>query len=399
MQVSGAFVGMIIGRGGENVKSMSRESGAKIEVSRDDGDRDADRNVTITGTAESIEKAMKLIEDVIGNRAGGLDDRSDAESLPEPPPGFEASQHEEWLFNAKTQEFFNKTTGALAWLNASTGLFCPIREGVRHGDLQLISGTAVGIANSEAKDAPKTVVIPDLHRVAQALKAPFDHVDMPASMIAVFASPADGVPGVPVDQAARTFHEKLVRRIASWRSAWLDQAWFGALTGAMMDVAGERGVLPVVAAALLIGRKVVATSAPGARVCLMAGAASDACTAVAPMEMDGFVCCFQQLPPQSPDVADTADTLCIPVALLAGLSPLSTLDDGVTCTAVSRHLDRQGAWPNVAHSRLQAVAAQCGAVAPWALGESWCELRSLFQNRPRAAAVALLRAARQAPPK
>ena len=359
----------------------------------------------------------------------GLAGRSDAESLPEPPPGFEASQHEEWLFNAKTQEFFNKTTGALAWLNASTGLFCPIStsalgtlnggvfadralvtrslrgflrclgEGVRHGDLQLISGTAVGIANSEAKDAPKTVVIPDLHRVAQALKAPFDHVDMPASMIAVFASPADGVPGVPVDQAARTFHEKLVRRIASWRSAWLDQAWFGALTGAMMDVAGERGVLPVVAAALLIGRKVVATSAPGARVCLMAGAASDACTAVAPMEMDGFVCCFQQLPPQSPDVADTADTLCIPVALLAGLSPLSTLDDGVTCTAVSRHLDRQGAWPNVAHSRLQAVAAQCGAVAPWALGESWCELRSLFQNRPRAAAVALLRAARQAPPK
>ena len=32
---------MIIGRGGENVKAMSRESGAKIEVSRDDGDRDA----------------------------------------------------------------------------------------------------------------------------------------------------------------------------------------------------------------------------------------------------------------------------------------------------------------------------------------------------------------------
>ena len=65
MQVSGSFVGpfaasrscllpwqsgggpavlrgMIIGRGGENVKAMSRESGAKIEVSRDAGDRDAE---------------------------------------------------------------------------------------------------------------------------------------------------------------------------------------------------------------------------------------------------------------------------------------------------------------------------------------------------------------------
>ena len=35
--------GMIIGRGGESIKAMSRESGAKIEVSKDDaGDRDSD---------------------------------------------------------------------------------------------------------------------------------------------------------------------------------------------------------------------------------------------------------------------------------------------------------------------------------------------------------------------
>ena len=30
--------------------------------------------MTITGTAESIEKATQLIEDVIGNRAGASDD-------------------------------------------------------------------------------------------------------------------------------------------------------------------------------------------------------------------------------------------------------------------------------------------------------------------------------------
>ena len=36
------------------------------------------------------------------------------------------SEHEEWLFNVKTDEFFNKKTGAFAWLNASTGMFCPI---------------------------------------------------------------------------------------------------------------------------------------------------------------------------------------------------------------------------------------------------------------------------------
>ena len=285
-------------------------------------------------------------------------------------------------------------------------------EGTRHEDLHFLSGTAVGLLNSD-KATPKTVVIPDLHRVAQALRAPFDHVDMPASMLAVFAA-GEGREGVPVEQAARTFHERLVRRIASWRSAWLDQAWFGALTGAMMDVAAVAGesakgnALPVVAAALLVGRKVVVASAPGARACLMAGAAPDGCSSVSPLEMDGSVCCFQQLPNRSPGIADT---LCIPIALLAGFS---RLEDGATCSAVSRHLDPSGLPSSL---QVKAIApeirddlspaaevfvseetagsccgvAPCGAEGPKRayLSRSWC----LIWSPPQAGAAEPLAAA------
>eukprot|EP00931_Biecheleriopsis_adriatica_P113538 TRINITY_DN88612_c0_g1_i1.p1 TRINITY_DN88612_c0_g1~~TRINITY_DN88612_c0_g1_i1.p1 ORF type:complete len:162 (-),score=26.00 TRINITY_DN88612_c0_g1_i1:22-507(-) len=92
-------VGMLIGRGGENVKSLTRESGAKIDVSRDSGDREGDRTVTITGNQESVAKATRMVEEVIG-RTSAADEVSEAESLPEAPPGFEPCEHEEWLYHS-----------------------------------------------------------------------------------------------------------------------------------------------------------------------------------------------------------------------------------------------------------------------------------------------------------
>eukprot|EP00435_Cladocopium_sp_Y103_P048183 s2515_g14.t1 len=269
MYVSGTFVGMIIGRGGESIKAMSRESGARIEVSRDDlGDRDADRTVTILGTQEAVDKASRMIEDIVA--------RSEEEPhfgpAPRPrtveaPPGFDECEHEEWLYNPSTKEYFSKKSGALAWLNESTGIFCPIREGVKHSDLQPVTaGTAVLTsvapekAGSVTAAVPKTVVIPDLHRVAMALKLPFDHVDSPCAMLAVFG-------GSEPAAAAMNFHEKLLRRIASWRSVWMDQAWLAAMTAAMMDLAGS-GPLPVMAAALQMGPRLVSVASPGAHLAL-----------------------------------------------------------------------------------------------------------------------------------
>ena len=196
--------------------------------------------------------------------------------------------------------------------------------------MQVFSGTAV--IGSDQGPAPKTAIIPDLHRVALALKMPFDHVDHPSGMVAAFGS----TEAVPVDHAARGFHEKLLRRISSWRSAWLDQAWFGALTGAILDlVSGSTsGSLPVMGAALLLGRKVIAVSAPGAHVCLMLG--SEGCEAVTPMEAQGSLCCFASLPPKGDKNSS------VYVAVIAdGKGQLEPIEDSKICSAVGPHLDPQ----------------------------------------------------------
>ncbi|CAK9065085.1 unnamed protein product [Durusdinium trenchii] len=349
MYVSGSFIGMIIGRGGESIKAMSRESGAKIEVSKDDvGDRDADRRVTIHGTAEAVEKASQMIQDIVSRSE---EEQSERGSVIEPPAGFEDCEHEDWLYNATTQEFFSKKTGALAWLNA--GIFCPIREGINHQDVQVFSGTAV--IGSDQGPAPKTAIIPDLHRVALALKMPFDHVDHPSGMVAAFGS----TEAVPVDHAARGFHEKLLRRISSWRSAWLDQAWFGALTGAILDlVSGSTsGSLPVMGAALLLGRKVIAVSAPGAHVCLMLG--SEGCEAVTPMEAQGSLCCFASLPPKGDKNSS------VYVAVIAdGKGQLEPIEDSKICSAVGPSLHQRR--PRAAALALARVARKAGSTGPLA---------------------------------
>eukprot|EP00441_Pelagodinium_beii_P027462 CAMPEP_0197678172 /NCGR_PEP_ID=MMETSP1338-20131121/89594_1 /TAXON_ID=43686 ORGANISM="Pelagodinium beii, Strain RCC1491" /NCGR_SAMPLE_ID=MMETSP1338 /ASSEMBLY_ACC=CAM_ASM_000754 /LENGTH=538 /DNA_ID=CAMNT_0043259081 /DNA_START=30 /DNA_END=1642 /DNA_ORIENTATION=+ len=361
IKIAQEFVGMLIGKGGENIKAMSRDTGAKIDVSRDDGERDADRTVTISGSREAVDKAAEMVEEVAngGNNrsgAGNHASESDAESDPEAPPGFEPCEYEEWLYHEGNQEYFNKKTGRLAWRDASTGMFGPIREGETHQDLLFVASACTGLspAGEEAKTAaPKTVVIPDLHRVAQMLKVPFDHVDKPASMMAVFRSPSPGTEGVPVDVAARSLHDKLIRRIASWRSAWMDQAWLGALTGAIFDVSlGFSGVQPILSVALVVGRRIVASSTAGARICVMAGTSVETCLPVTPMEMQGAACCFQMLPNHSPEV----QAMCIPVALTAGQTALS---DSQAAAVVAPHI--LAGRPRAASAALMQAGRKAGA--------------------------------------
>ncbi|CAJ1334151.1 unnamed protein product [Effrenium voratum] len=192
-------------------------------------------------------------------------------------------------------------------------MFCPIREGLQIPEAHFVSGTAA------LAETCKTVVIPDLHRVAAALKVPFDHVDKPAAMVAVFAP---GAASASAEMAApsalaRAFHEKLVRRIGSWRSGWLDVAWCGAVTGAMMDLPGG-GRRPM-AAVLQLGRRVVAASFDAAMAILESG------EAVQQMDLQGYKCCFQVLPKDSQDSV-----------LVTGLVAGADLEQHALSTALSR---------------------------------------------------------------
>lgn len=60
-------VGVLIGKAGDTIRSLQDNSGAKIQIVRDaDADpRSATRPLELVGTLNSINKAEKLIKDVI----------------------------------------------------------------------------------------------------------------------------------------------------------------------------------------------------------------------------------------------------------------------------------------------------------------------------------------------
>ncbi|KAF5797829.1 putative K domain-containing protein [Helianthus annuus] len=66
-------VGVIIGKGGETIKYLQLQSGAKIQVTRDmDHDpQSLTRAVELTGTSEAIAKAEQLIKDVLAEAESG----------------------------------------------------------------------------------------------------------------------------------------------------------------------------------------------------------------------------------------------------------------------------------------------------------------------------------------
>ena len=67
IEIPNGRVGVIIGKGGETIKYLQLQSGAKIQVTRD---MDADPNsqtraVELMGTSEQIAKAEQLISEVL----------------------------------------------------------------------------------------------------------------------------------------------------------------------------------------------------------------------------------------------------------------------------------------------------------------------------------------------
>ncbi|XP_051129168.1 uncharacterized protein LOC127250062 [Andrographis paniculata] len=66
-------VGVIIGKGGETIKYLQHQSGAKIQVTRDiDSDPNCTtRGVELTGTPDQIAKAEQLIDDVLSEAEAG----------------------------------------------------------------------------------------------------------------------------------------------------------------------------------------------------------------------------------------------------------------------------------------------------------------------------------------
>ena len=65
MNVPGFKVGLIIGKGGEMIKQMQEQSGAKIVIIQDSPEAAMEKPLRITGTPEAVEVAKSLVTDIL----------------------------------------------------------------------------------------------------------------------------------------------------------------------------------------------------------------------------------------------------------------------------------------------------------------------------------------------
>uniref|UniRef100_A0A3P8NC39 K Homology domain-containing protein n=1 Tax=Astatotilapia calliptera TaxID=8154 RepID=A0A3P8NC39_ASTCA len=67
--VPDSMVGLIIGRGGEQINKIQQESGCKVQIAPDSGGL-PERNVSLTGTQDSIQKAKRLLNEIVSRGRG-----------------------------------------------------------------------------------------------------------------------------------------------------------------------------------------------------------------------------------------------------------------------------------------------------------------------------------------
>ncbi|CAL1141988.1 unnamed protein product [Cladocopium goreaui] len=79
LSVPSSLIGAIIGRGGETIKRFCTESGARIEVSKDQIDTAQERVIFLSGSAEHVDRAEAMISDFVANRARGSGKGNQAE--------------------------------------------------------------------------------------------------------------------------------------------------------------------------------------------------------------------------------------------------------------------------------------------------------------------------------
>ncbi|XP_066563813.1 far upstream element-binding protein 2 isoform X1 [Amia ocellicauda] len=67
--VPDGMVGLIIGRGGEQINKIQQDSGCKVQIAPDSGGL-PDRSVSLTGSPDSIQKAKMLLDEIVSRGRG-----------------------------------------------------------------------------------------------------------------------------------------------------------------------------------------------------------------------------------------------------------------------------------------------------------------------------------------
>ncbi|CAL1363886.1 unnamed protein product [Linum trigynum] len=123
MEVPNDKVGVLIGKGGDTIRFLQYNSGAKIQITRDaDADpRCVTRPVEIIGTLDSISKAEKLIQAVIAEADAGGSPALVARGHPSVQSAAVAEQLEMQVPNEKVGLIIGKGGDTIKALQAKTG--------------------------------------------------------------------------------------------------------------------------------------------------------------------------------------------------------------------------------------------------------------------------------------
>jgi far upstream element-binding protein len=71
MRVPSNFVGLIIGKGGEQIRDLQARTGATVQVDKENIPGTNERVVTISGSVEQVREASNAIETIISDRRDG----------------------------------------------------------------------------------------------------------------------------------------------------------------------------------------------------------------------------------------------------------------------------------------------------------------------------------------
>ena len=66
VMVASNKVGLVIGKGGETIKSINQASGAHVEIDRNAPPDAQEKNFLIKGSAEAVERAKSMVLEKIG---------------------------------------------------------------------------------------------------------------------------------------------------------------------------------------------------------------------------------------------------------------------------------------------------------------------------------------------
>lgn len=223
------------------------------------------------------------------------------QAKPSAPAGFAESTVHGWMLHSDRRLMLEAASYRQLWLDEA-GLHHEAHEASDLSSSLLVVGAAAAQSGAQASGgaggatpSARHVVIMDFHKAAEVFKIDLEHIERPASMLAVYGSVAGTV---PAEVAARSLHEKLLRRLGSNRSKWSSQALEAALIEALTTLAhgadasaGEgassyplaplaspvsagRRCGIVASVALVLGNRVVAAAAGGAA-CLILEASAE----------------------------------------------------------------------------------------------------------------------------